>query len=477
MGLDFSGISNGFNNMVGGAAKAIGDAAQGYINDIGEGMSEVGEAFENGGLVNGGLEYLEQVSLGEGVGRQLEALGLGPKDGAGRDLIEGVANLVLGNPIGVRDILEGVGKLGETKKAVGAAAAASVSEPFACRSPDVARARPNAGKGWAADMLRPNMTVEQALNTMKTPLAGMQNAVSEAIDQAVGGRSGTPVTQMGGDYSIKDILNDPTLSFEDMVALVMFKVVEDEQEKVKGMLAQLDAIDDKGAAKAAGVAAAKQTGNAPRASDAAKTESAAPKQGPITPKESKPVTSPKPAEKTGGLEGLFESAASFVGNMVKDVFSEKSKPFVKAAVSAITPVIAAAVTTAITSALGISTGGVGLVAAPLIGVAVDFALQGAVDGIFGLADGAGPMMQAATADGASGLSPAQQEGVAVRAQQSKAEFNEATKGATENGKPDRATLMEHLKLATNKLSQMQQALSNVLKSMHDTSMASIRNIK
>jgi hypothetical protein len=262
--------------------------------------------------------------------------------------------------------------------------------------------------------------------TARSPIEGlahMQDMIKGAMaDLATQGASAAPKGQVNGlGAQIDAILNNPNLSFEDMLELVLRAVVKDSQEQIKGELKKLGgAAPNNGTSGASGVSAT-------------------------------PATAGKPAAPGGfDLGGIMHSLLNGGGDLL-------SNP---ATIAALTPILEPLVTGALLAAEP-----VGPALIPFVGAGLPIAL-GAI----------GQGMKAVAPAVDSGASP-----TATRAGQA---AGAASQGAAAAGQADtsdtvssREEAFERIKQLNAKMDEMQQAMSNILNAVHDNAMNAIRNIK
>jgi hypothetical protein len=474
----FNAVGNAFQSTtkaVSQTAEAAIDAATTYINERVEDIADVGEAAASGNLIGAGVEFVEAMSLGEVAKDAATALGLLPEDGGLlAELVSAVGNFATMNPVAAaKDIADIGAVLSKQSKPKVAPAAGHTTQPPRDRLT-------HQGPGTGGASKYPDSVSPRPPQNALQDFAALSQAIASAIIELVRGGSILPPSTTGNppiarpapgdvridipdnerrdfannplrnglpvlgrpisEISYDDILRDKSLSFEDVIFLFMSKMGADMKKQMQDQMAEIadmnKALDKKeaGTDKAAGSTA---TG--------------------------------KPAGVGGGLENLFKGG---VDGLLKELLKPENLKgaltgaldIAKVAAPVVLPVIGTAVGTiapGIGNAIGGLAGGVGGAA---LGVGLELAKgaveSGAFDGILeGLVGFAGGPPGAAGGSAGAGGQPA---------------LDTKTKSGIER---DRDFALEKLKLLQQRLTEMQQALSNILNAQHQTAMNTIGNIR
>lgn len=376
------------------AAKAIGEVPGKIADEWTDDFERVEEAFAQEGLAGGVVETLDALSIGNIVQNNWTAFGLVPNDDRAEALVKAALNGVCLNPVALKNLLD-AGQVPE-KPSVGR-----------CGPPKTGYAGPRCDPYGVGGRHPSPRDVFAKSGCFTTPFSG----VSEALDQRDGG---CVVGRPAKDTPIADILNDTSLCFEDMLALVMMAFCAQQQREIRAQIDKLEGMFGTGAAAQAGEA----------------LDGAA----------------------CGNLD------ADGVKDLVRGI-----KPFLPI----ILPLLCGALTAIVPAGP--------LVAAALpvvLPMLLDLVESGALDGVL-----QGPSKDGEKKDGAS-KAGARQGATKGAASSSSGTAGSADDEAAKKEQSDMRTLeFEKLKLLTTQMSEMQQALSNVLNTQHETAMGAIRNIR
>lgn len=248
------------------------------------------------------------------------------------------------------------------------------------------------------------------------------------------------------ERSIEDILRDPSLCFEDQVAMFMARFMEDRQEEVKEQMRRM----------ARQGAASSLEGREREAAVDARY----------------PVLQQALAEGAEGLSGLGPAAAGlldFVAPMVPALASMASAPVGTAVGAAIGSIVPGA-GTAVGAAIGGMVSAALPVVLPMLVEAARDALRGGESSPTGGSARAHPSLSPALARNQTrGAHEALSTTSSPRARQETM--------TAEGGSWSMQTEMERLKMLINGMQQMQQAMSNILNTMHQGTMNVVRNIR
>lgn len=445
-------------------ADAVVNAAATYVNERAEDIADVGEAAASGNLVKAGLEFVEFVSVGEVAKDAATAVGLLPQDGGlMAEVVSAIGNAAAGSPIALvkdlSDIAAELGKAprndkvapskGQTTPKKNAGGAAHYPEPgLIDRSAKDALKDFGVCSGHVADTLKdlvnrgvllpPSVSGHPPV-ACPAPSDITVDIPSKVRDDFANNpqRTGGPVLGRPlSEISYDDILRDKSLSFEDLIFLFMAKMGADLKKQMQDQMAEIaemnKALDKKSAA------ADKATG----------TQAGSPVEqimGDGVGGMMKALL--KPENIKSGLAGALDFAK---------VVAPIALPAIGAAVGTIAPGVG--------NVIGGLAGGAGGVA---LGVGLDLlkgvieagAFDGVIEGAVGLASSTAPQ-KAAKAEGATDKST-----------------GASTTKDTDSIERDRDFALEKLKLLQQRLTEMQQALSNILNAQHQTAMNAIGNIR
>jgi hypothetical protein len=459
---------------------AIGEAAKAEIGFAKNLLSDAGEAADklaSGDVAGAAVELLEATSVGNVAARRLEALGVIEGDLA-LNLTSGVINAAALNPLALKDAADVMKALGD-KGVKSSGKACPAHTPPRTPAAELARAG-GKRKGYAEPMPgsargdRKIVDVVKGSSLMQPTDSVVNRALEGALRDAGVKRDGAPVKDTAwGSRSIDDILNDPTLSFEDMVAMFMAKVVQDEQKKVRAMMEDLQkakSADDKDAKGAKGGAGGKAGGAADGGAEGGSSTGGFnigsfggtfsdkgmsldhPLLGQLF---SVGFSGGADGGGGGGLGNLNKDGLSGLAGMARDM-GPMLTPLVAAGLAMIPPI--------------------GPLLAPFAPMLTEMALGALEQGAAQMPAGAPGMSpedvaKKADAEGAGDSPSAASDGKSLVSEDG------AKIAGMPNDQESRALMMEQLKMLMQNMQQMQQAMSNVLNTMHQGSMNAIRNIK
>jgi hypothetical protein len=545
------------SNAVGAAANAAGNLA----SNVAEDFAKVGDNLSKGNLLGAAAELMDATSMGTSVANSLEALGVLPNDPFAKNLVSAAANFAVGsvNPLamvaGFKDLNDASMALANRGKKP---APAHTPPTPAVAFERAQRLRPAGYASFSVNVqvhvgvkpgaLKPgcglpgwNNWINQNPPIMRPAVAAMQDMVNRAVENALKEagveRTGEPCRNKAPeDRSISDILNDPTLMFEDMVAMVMSKIVRDQQREIteklrtweenappkEGQKASSKEAPASGGAAAGGSAAA---GAKVGAAAGAAGASAAPAAG-----GGGGAAGGNPLMQiaqmfTGGADissiialtgpeaaGNFLQAASGLAPILAPLISGAlmAVPPIGPLIAPFVPMLLPVVMNVAGQALSSAGGAIGDAIMPQ-----RFEVAEMIFGVLGLGGdgGGGGAMEAAaesgprtsrrnldpddrparTRKGRTSRTRSEGDGRVREEQRTRRGSMSESKVGGGSGEPvkgkdggmagsydtaeSRQMQMEMIKQLMNKMSEMQQALSNVLNTMHQGAMNSIRNIK
>lgn len=489
-------------------AGGVADAAADFVNSKAQDIGDIGKAAKSGNLAGAYFEAVEAFSLGEHAKDALDAVGLLPSDNKVLgDLVSGAVNYLTGNPIAAgKDLVDVLGEVAKApkQKGVSPSAGQSVPPPSTEKGKGSGKAHYPAAPGGP----RPPRSVLDGMNDMMKgifdelqklvgsgqlppPTASTNPPVArpapgdirfeipekvrkDFADNPL--RTGEPVLGKPiSEISYDDIFADKTLSFEDMIFLFMSKIgsdlkkeMEEQMQSVADMNKALEQTPGKdGTAAADGKAGPGKAGGKPGGKSGAVSDAVAGGMPDLLGALSDP----------GTLRGLVSG-----GLDLAKVLAPVALPLIGAAVGTVAPGVG--------NVIGGLAGGVGGAA---LGIGLDM-LKGAVDsGAFdGVLEGAvslfggGSAEKAEKADGkqGAGKSDAAKSGQATSgATKGNGKSEGASGGAAappKDGKSierDRDFVLQKIQLLQQRLTEFQQALSNILNAQHQTAMNAIGNIR
>jgi hypothetical protein len=418
----FSSLSKGFE-AVGDAAQGVAAAAIDYATDTVEDVTDGLEKIADGELAAGALELADAISIGSTTARQLQAVGIIPDSEAAKELTSGLVNAVLMNPIAIKDGFDFLAaqKSASANPRTGKPMAAAHAPP--CRPSEQLARCGGKGRGYAAPKAGggacSSAEVMKRFEGSFTPADALRRAFEGAVRDAGIRRDGAPVADKPlASRKLHDILNDPSLCFEDMVAMFMAQVVHDEQQKIAGELKKYAGLVQKAEAKKTAARAAKASGS----------------------------------DKSGGLGGLvdvFAAGASGAGN---DADTLKSViGFARMALPVLAPALSAA---------AMAVPPIGPVLAPLMPFILPVVLDVAESSL----------------GGASGAQAKSKKGASAQASATGG-AGEAKADDADDTKESRQLMFERIKMMQQRMQQMLQCMSNVLNVTHQGAMNAVRNIR
>jgi hypothetical protein len=271
-------VDNSPGAAIGNLFKSIGNEAGRAVKEAGrhvtESINDITKAVETGGIVGGAVAFYDKTSLGN------MAAGLVDSIIPGKDLpsslvngISAAVNAATGNPIALLDLVQGFSSLGKTGSAPAAGSGQKMQTP---QSPSEAAAAKDPSK-WSPEEKK--AAVEAAKERGKSEGAEKAAKSKDILDRArdVADRGGgyaavTDILSGLGDASmffgsaiaditkqgkandaakkkladmekqsaqataeLDKILNNPNLSFEDMVFLLMGALMKQSQSDVKAL--------------------------------------------------------------------------------------------------------------------------------------------------------------------------------------------------------------------------------------------------
>lgn len=501
----FEQIGGALGGAVGGAVDAAVDTVGGVAGSIAESVvedfSKVGDELSNGNVIGAAAELMDAGSLGTGVANALDALGMVPSDPFAKNVVSAAVNLA-SSPLNPMGVLAGLKDMNDASMALAAkgkqtAPAHTPPRPAVALENAQAVRRPGYPAAAEADVqvnisqprpgLRPGCKLPEFNNWMKehpkffhAPPKGCINIINDQFQEAfdkIGFKPNGPSCRDKpiNERSVADILNDPSLCFEDMVAMFMAKVMDDMEKDVKEQMKKMEAMKSGGKGNADQASTGTNAQGSGETGRAGKGSQAGAAQSSQVDEKFDPLK-----DALAGGAGMLRDAAPMLGGILE----------IGAAVA---PIVGTAIGPAVGGAVGAALGsvfpGVGTAVCGTIGTMVGAALpvvlpmlfQGAADLVKGGAlDGVADMMDGGATGGnkkAESRLVMDSSGHAGGTKQA-AKGGTTKEGATAEKDSESFTMeMEKLKMLMQRMQQMQQALSNVLNTMHQGAMNAIRNIK
>lgn len=482
----------------GRAAKDVGEAAinasADYVKRKTEDLTDISRAARSGNLAGAYFETVEAFSLGESARDALGAVGLLPDDNKLLgELVSGVVNYATGNPIAAaKDAFDIFSELAKAPTTPGVPPAAGFTVPLPSKDlkqlPALPPHFPVHGNGpreprsvldnivdlqrqlleairkgiGAGELVPPSPSplppiARRAPDDMRIDLPPkLRGEIDDHPGRTGGPVSGRPISEV----SYEQIFADKSLSFEDMVFMFMMKIGDELRGQMLDKMKEINELNGADAKAASGGAGARKG-----AGGAASGASAG---GPLGGAMSSIMGGGMP-----DLLGAFANPENLKGLLSGAI------DVAKLAAPVVLPLIGAAIGTVapgpgnIIGGLAGGAGGMGLA------LGLDL-LKGAVNaGAFdGVLEGAmGAFGGAAGAGGTSGASSAAPGKGGAHDGKSDAASMAGAANGDEATKRSREMLMQELQLIQSKLSEFQQALSNILNAQHQTAMNAIGNIR
>ena len=482
----FKAVSSGaaaVANAVAQTAQGAVDATATFIEERVEDVVEVGEAAKSGNLAGAAVEFVEGLSIGEIAKDAATSVGLLPKDGGlVAEIFSAAINFVGANPVAlVKDLFDVSRELSKTPKA-------PRSPP---PSPGQSVPRPNdhlthqgPGTGVAGRYPTSPAPLPRPPGSIAAELGDLMKAIFEQIVKLVQNGEAMPPSASGNppiarpapdgsprfdipdrlrrdfetnplrnggpvlgrplsEVTYDDILKDKSLTFEDMIFLFMSKMGSDMKKQMQDQMSDIadmnKALDNKSAeARGAGSSTAPQKGDNAKAGGFSLN-----------------------AIFKEGLDGAFKDILK--PENIKG-FVSGALDFAKVAAPVLLPMIGTAVGTVFPGVGNVIGGVAGGAGGAALGVGLEL-LSGAVK--TGAFDG--------LIEGAVGLAAS---GSDAKGPPASGAAKEAFDGKDKDGiERDRDFALEKLKLLQQRLTEMQQALSNILNAQHETAMNTIGNIR
>jgi hypothetical protein len=243
------------------AKEAVTDAAEDFVEDTTQGLADAEKAFNERGVAAGVAETVDALSAGTAAANALDALGVVPEDPFTKNIIAAAFYGPL-SPLGLKNFSDALRNLENAPK--GVKGSVQAAHAFACESPRAVYAMLRGPKaGWLRIKIPGGGMPPLPGPGRLKDLPIIKNRLTDRINRGLGNklkekgieRTGTSCREKNlGERTIDDILNDPSLAFEDMVAMVMALVMKELQDEVKEKLKALKgakaAGDDKGSAAA-----------------------------------------------------------------------------------------------------------------------------------------------------------------------------------------------------------------------------------
>lgn len=268
-----------------------------FLHKRGKRITDIFDKVKRGDVLGAGMDYLQMRSLGSKVGDAAQALGL--VDEAGKNFLSAVCNMAIGSPAAVGDIADGFRALSENGQAQDVASGSCAPAHYAPRPAEVYAKNKGKVKGYASltvqqgdlkltldiknDQLRlalqnriaqggivgrfvmdmPGLqlaygqpcatpaadpTAEPTTDPTTDPTADTTAdttaaAAAEPTTSAAEGEStvsDSSATSEAGpkvkNDEFQDILNDPTLSFEEILAKFLMLVCKKQEDKMVAMM-------------------------------------------------------------------------------------------------------------------------------------------------------------------------------------------------------------------------------------------------
>lgn len=485
------GACVGYAKSASAAASEVGNAVVNagadLVNRKTEDLDDIRKAAKSGNLGAVYLETMEAFSAGESVKDSLGALGLLPDDNKlVGEMVSGLVNYVSGNPIAAaKDAFDIFSELSKAPARPGAPGLPGLTVPTPSKDIKQFPAAPTHYPNL------PNLKPRQPQSALDAIMA-MQKAIMEELKKLVGsgqslapssgttppvarhapedmhvelpdnlrgeidkhpGRTGGPVIGRPIDeVSFEEIFADKSLAFEDLIFLFMLKMNSELKNQMKEKMEE--------------AAAAGEAGEAGKQGGAAKAGSAAGSGS---------------AGGGGSITDVFTKGLPALGDLFSNPETLKglatgALDIAKVAAPVVLPLLGAAIGTVapgVGNFIGGLAGGVGGMA---LSVGMDL-LKGAIEGgaFDGLLEGAMGMAQGGGAEGAA--RPGAKGGATTGGAAKGGKGAEGGDGADGAKKKDRDLIMAELQQLQNKMSEFQQAMSNVLKAQHDTAMNAIGNLR
>lgn len=500
------------------AVKDVADgavnAATDFVNSKTEDLGDISKAAKSGNLVGAYFETLEAFSFGEQARDALDAVGLLPSDDKVLgEVVSGVVNYLTGNPLAMgKDIVDVLGELTKAPKQKGVPPAPSQSTP-----PPSTEKGKGSGKTHfppATGTPRPPQSVLDGMNDMMKGLFDeMKKLVGDGRMMPPSTSTSPPVARpapgnirldipervrkdfdenpvrTGGpvlgkplsEISFDDIFADKSLSFEDMLFLFMSKVGADLKQQMEEQMKAVADLDKRNKGEGAGGAG---TTTGPNGAPGNTGEAGKPGKPGKPGKADQAMAAGMPdilgaLSDPGTLRGLVSGGLDLA----------------KVLAPVVLPVIGTAVGTIAGPGPGNFIGGLaGGVGGAALAIGIDM-LKGAVDaGAFdGVIEGALSLFGGGEAEKAQGKQGAAKSGQAKAGETTSGESAKKAGGPAKGGESkagsgaeakgersvegDRDFLMQKIQILQQRLTEFQQALSNILNAQHQTAMNAIGNIR
>ena len=255
----FDGIS--FLNDLGKAATRQWERSVKELRDgLGTDMDRAIDKTKNEGLLQGAIEVFDVFSPGNLTGEVADAFNLIPEDPGLKEMISGGVNLGCGGPIGIglalKDAFDAVAACTSPNPGAVANMPSAAQTPM---SPEEAKHRAmEEAKARAAERVREKVAAAEdhvAINRFLDHLGDRDGYCGCGFDDSVGLSKRKLMERLRelfgegktdkADAEIDRLLANKNLCFEDLIFLLMRKVIQQGQDEVKGMAGELRRVGEK----------------------------------------------------------------------------------------------------------------------------------------------------------------------------------------------------------------------------------------
>ena len=416
-------------------------------------LLDVGVALASGDLQTAAAEATELFGLGAHGANAAAAYGFVPNDSFTKDTLSAAINNVVGNRAAAAKDAADLSRAGAPAASIPVlnVPAGSVMASIEALLHDLesvvrALALPSNGAAAETPIAAKSSTSKPKPGTSNAPQSGPAKPdASDAPSAAEGAKSEVPLND-----EVSRILSDPSLTFEDMVEQVLGAVIRDSQSDIKRQL--------------------QEHSEALRVAQQPKGAKGKGKDDVLA-----------PAQKPGFFEGMLGLAAGAFGDKgLQGILTGILTPLVTGALALVPPVgpmLAPLVPALLPGAISALGDVVDAAATPAVGGA-----EPAPNNVVDDHDPDDPD-ETSTKPAKKKPSKAKKDPGDVDAPAPKKEIakpaTRAVKGLddVETTEEGRALVFERIKQLQSKMSEMEQALSGILSSQHETALAAIRNIR
>ncbi len=255
MARDGFDIARSAGDLWNAVANQVDRSVREYGQNLGADQQRVIDKFENEGLLQGVIEIADVTSMGNQAVQLGSAFNVIPDDPALKQGIACGLNALMYNPIAIKDAFDAIGAL--TSASPGAVAAMPTA-PQTPLAPEAAkRAAIEAAKDRARERVHDKVerTETNALIDRLTDRLGDRDGyhcggdcVHDGLRRDLGELLrlvrelyGKDKTDRAGD-EIDRLIGEGNLCFEDLMFLLMRKVIREGQEEAKGLAEELDGV-------------------------------------------------------------------------------------------------------------------------------------------------------------------------------------------------------------------------------------------